>query len=216
MKHDYPATRKSPPKKPGPKPKHGAYSMIRRKRLPKEFRSLHPYLKAVQEGLIEDLGGRDHVSVAQMLMIDRVIQGLGVLKLIERFIAEKGLLGQDRVAAFLLHDLSARYLSWDRKVTNHLQALGLDRKRIEDRPLTIEALEVMVQKEFESGDGEEAPGPDENMSCNGFIFNSGGLSKGDPGKGKGEGSDPLLGEEIPDLEIESLNEPIGKSDKGEG
>jgi len=82
-------TRKS---RRGRPPKHGGYSLLTKGELPENRQYLRTYLTDVREGLIRDLGPKEeNLTTAQLVLIDRVITKLGIIRLIEEHVKEKGI-----------------------------------------------------------------------------------------------------------------------------
>ncbi len=179
--------RMGPKRKGGRKPVHGTYALIKKGNIPPQYRAIARYLGTTREGLIEDLGGDDRITTAQRVLVDRAMTALGVVSLVEKFIRDKGYLIGDRIPAFLLHDLSHRFLSWDRKLESTLINLGLERKKVQDEPLTIQAIHDLI--DGEGSDPEElGSGREKGMPGNGYLRISGKGSDGD--SDEGAGSDP--------------------------
>jgi len=136
LKDNQPKKKKNRPgRKTGTKIKHGSYSLIARGSLPKKRRYLEGFLTKVREGLIRDYGpGEENLTTAQLILVDRVIGKLGVLRCIEEYSRESGVMeGQE-----LSPPLKKNYLSWANSLRLDLQALGLD-KRASDEILDPQA-----------------------------------------------------------------------------
>jgi len=125
-------------RKPGIKIKHGAYSLIARGHLPENRRYLRAYLTQCREGLISDLGPTEgDLSTAQKILIDRVIGKLGVLRCLEEYAREQGVIREGKLFSPLEHN----FLAWSNSLRLDLQALGID-KRVGEKilsPLEIAA-----------------------------------------------------------------------------
>jgi len=86
---------------------------------------LRRYLSEVRAGLIEDLGPREEdLSMAQRVLIDRVISLLGLVRLFEEHARSKGLFSEGNP----LSELQTLYLSYNETIRRTLQALGLKRR----------------------------------------------------------------------------------------
>lgn len=147
--------KKRPGRKPGVKITHGAYSLIATGGLPDHRRYLRRYLTEAREGLIADLGPDEAaLSTAQRILIDRVIGKLGVLRLIEEWAREKGIM-QDAKLASPLQD---NYLSWANSIRLDLMALGIKTRVGQGEPLDlgryIEQADAAKAKAQDKGDGE--------------------------------------------------------------
>jgi hypothetical protein len=191
--------RPGPKKKGGRPPIHGVYALIKKGQgIPRAYRSISRYLGATREGLIEDLGGEDRISAAQRVLIDRAICSLGVVSLCEKYIRDKGYLIGDRLPAFMLHDLSIRFLSWDRKLQATLVDLGLERMRVQDEPLTIRAIHDLIDGEKDRGEQESGSGVDQDPRKKSVLTHSAGGSGSGPGEGGDLEGSGLLGDSAKD------------------
>lgn len=117
---------------PGRKVKHGGYSYLVTGTLPEERKYILQYLTAARENLIRDLGPTEEsLTAAQIILIDRVVTKLGVIRCIEEHIRENTVMvGQDLAPA-----LKASYLAYNNSVRLDLRELGIN-KRMEDQVLT--------------------------------------------------------------------------------
>jgi len=65
---------------------------LTRGELPDNRRYLAPYLTGVREGLIRDLGPTEEdLTTAQKVLIDRLVNYLGIVRLIEEYVKERGI-----------------------------------------------------------------------------------------------------------------------------
>lgn len=111
--------------KRGRPPKHGGYSLLTKGELPENRKYVRNYLTFVREGLIRDLGPKEEdLTTAQLVLIDRVIAKLGVLRLVEEHAKERGIF-EDRS---LSPSLKESYIAYDNSIRLSLQALGIGRK----------------------------------------------------------------------------------------
>jgi len=95
-------------------------------------------LTACREGLISDLGpGEEDLNTAQKILIDRVIGKLGVLRCLEEYAREKGVIKEGKLSFPLEHN----FLGWSNSLRLDLQALGIDARAGEKilSPLEIAA-----------------------------------------------------------------------------
>ncbi len=99
--------------------------MVRAGELPENRKYLRLYLTECREGLIENLGPTEQdLTAAQVILVDRVICKLGVLRCIEEHIREAGVMkGQDLAPA-----LRDSYLHYSREVRLDLVVLGIKTK----------------------------------------------------------------------------------------
>lgn len=114
--------------KPGRKVKHGGYSFLSKGKLPQDRAYIERYLTACRQGLVEDSGGDHHLSTAKTILIDRIISKLGVIRCIEEHTLENAvMIGQELAPA-----LKASYLAYSNSIRLDLQALGLEKRSIDD------------------------------------------------------------------------------------
>lgn len=122
-----------------PKVVHGAYSFIASGKLPEHRVYLLRYLSGARQGLIDDLGGEESLSTAQIILIDRITSKLGCVRCIEEHIRENGVfLGQE-----LSPVLKASYLAYSNSLRLDLLALGIERRNADETLTPFE----LVQKE---------------------------------------------------------------------
>lgn len=116
----------------GRPPKHGGYSFLIKAELPENRKHIKQYLTISRENLIRDLGPTEEdLTAAQIIIIDRIVSKLGVVRCIEEHIRENSVMrGHD-----LAPSLKASYLAYNNSVRLDLRELGID-KRMEDRVLT--------------------------------------------------------------------------------
>jgi len=141
---------KEPRKKPtGRPPKHGAFSiMIARGELPENRKYIQRYLREAREGLISDLGGREqNLTQAQLILVDRVIAKLGVIRCIEEHCRETGVFQEGKLA----HVLRDNYLAYTNSLRLDLQALGIEAKRTEE----IINLGRYIEEKYQANEGGE-------------------------------------------------------------
>lgn len=115
-------------KRGGQKVKHGGYSFLTKGELPENRKHVLKYLTAAREGLIKDLGPTEiDLTAAQVILIDRVVTKLGVIRCIEEHIKENSVMVGDNLAP----SLKGNYLAFDNSLRLALQALGIKSKRAE-------------------------------------------------------------------------------------
>ena len=166
----------------GTRTTHGGYSFLTTGRLPKHRREVERHLTAAREGLIRDTAGTERrLSMAQAILIDRVISKLGVLRCMEEHVRETGVMTKEGEP---VPCLGRYYLAWANSIRCDLQALGVD-KRTEERvvgPLEI-AAEIDAERaalELMSKDDPLHGGADAE-------------AKGSLGEYQGEASDAEIG-----------------------
>jgi len=111
---------------PGQRMKHGGYSFLSRGELPENRAYIERYLTEVRQGLIRDLGPtEDDLTAAQVILIDRAVTKLGVIRCVEEHIRENSVMvGQD-----LAPSLKASYLAYNNSIRLDLQALGINTRQ---------------------------------------------------------------------------------------
>ncbi len=138
-------------KRNGRPPRHGGYSiMVQAGELPERRAYLREYLTEVREGLVNDLGPLEaDLTAAQVVLIDRVISKLSIIRCIEEHVREKGVFTK---AGDLDSVLSKSYLAWANSIRLDLQALGIDKREGEK---ILSPLEVAAEIDAENA-GREA------------------------------------------------------------
>lgn len=143
-------TKKKGKSKRGRPSKHGGFSYLVRGELPERRSYLREYLSTVREGLIQDLGPAEKdLTTAQVVLIDRITTKLGVVRCIEEYIREKGVMTGSRLSP----SLRESYLAYNNSVRLDLQALGID-KRVVDEVIDLHKY-VAEKYGKEEGDGRE-------------------------------------------------------------
>lgn len=113
----------------GQRQTHGGYSFLAHGRLPDQRVILIRYLTAVRASLVADLGGtEDNLSAQQIILIDRVVSLLGIIRCIEEDAKEKGVFQGDS----LRPSLGKHYISYTNSLKQILQLLGLKRRTLDD------------------------------------------------------------------------------------
>jgi hypothetical protein len=138
-------------KRGGRRPRsHGGFSYLATGTLPEHQTNILRYLTAARQGLVCDLGPTENdLTTAQIILIDRVVTKLGVIRCVEEHIRENSVMvGQD-----LAPSLKASYLAYNNSLRLDLQALGLDRKDSE-LVLTPYELTQKIEAEAEEGKGK--------------------------------------------------------------
>jgi len=100
---------------------------------------------AARQGLVNDLGPTENdLTTAQIILLDRVVTKLGVIRCVEEHIRENSVMvGQD-----LAPSLKASYLAYNNSLRLDLQALGLERKT----EATLTPFEIVQQEKKEASD----------------------------------------------------------------
>lgn len=117
-----------------------------------EYRQhIKKYLTAIREGLIRDIGPEEKdLTTAQVILIDRLISLLGVIRLIEEKAKEDGVFSGRNLAA----SLRTSYIAYNNTVRLTLEKLGID-KRMGDRVLTPLEIAKEFDKEKEAREKED-------------------------------------------------------------
>ena len=125
-------------KKVGRPKRHGGYSLLTRGQLPENRRYLRHYLSEIRAGLVNDLADSEQdLSTAQLILIDRIITYLGVIRLIEEHAKDHGVLdSKGRPTS----GLTGHYLTFNRQVREMLSLLGIERKELTQEPTLVEIL----------------------------------------------------------------------------
>ena len=131
-----------------PKVVHGGFSFLTTGRLPEHRVSLQRYLSASRNGLIEDLGGEENLSTQELILIDRCISLLGVLRCIEEFVREQGVFKGDE----LQPSLGKHYISFTNSLKQILALLGLRKQDIDELSPLEYIKQYDEQKAQESGE----------------------------------------------------------------
>lgn len=115
--------------KPGRKRTHGGFSFLATGKLPEHRRHVERYLTAAREALIRDLGPAEtDLSAARVILIDRAISKVGILRCIEEYIRGEGVMSGRELAP----SLRGSYLAYSNSLRLDLQALGIERKKAEE------------------------------------------------------------------------------------
>jgi len=123
---------------------HGGYSFLASGRLPEHKVILIRYLTAVRASLVADLGGtEDNLSAQQIILIDRCISLLGVIRCIEEDAKEKGVFKDDS----LRPSLGKHYISYTNSLKQILQLLGLKRRTLDDGRSVQDVIKAFDQEQ---------------------------------------------------------------------
>ena len=107
--------------------KHGGYSFLTKGEVPEHRQYIKKYLTAIREGLIRERGPTEKdLSVAQLILIDRLISLLGIIRLIEEKAKEDGVFSGRN----LIPSLRTSYISYNNTVRLTLEKLGIDQAEI--------------------------------------------------------------------------------------
>ena len=100
--------------------------MVRKGDLPERRSYLRAYLTRVRAGLIRDLGPmEENLSTAQVILIDRIVSKLSILRCVEESVRECGVFDK---GGELVPVLGKNYLSWANSIRLDIQALGVSKR----------------------------------------------------------------------------------------
>jgi len=122
--------------------RHPGYSLIVTGETAKHRAYLLRYLTECREGICLDLGGEDLMTMAQIILVDRVISKLGIIRCLEEHSKEQGVFRDQS----LVSSLKESYLAYSNSTRLDLLALGLDRKS-SDRVLAPWELADKIDRE---------------------------------------------------------------------
>lgn len=111
--------------------------------LPEDRLYIERYLTGVRQGLIRDLGGgvEDSLTTAQLILVDRTVSILGVLRCIEEYIRENTVMQGDQLST----SLKQAYLAYNNTIRSNLVVLGVEKKVGNHSRTTLEVI-----KEFDA------------------------------------------------------------------
>ena len=109
------------------KPKrHGAYAVIKPLRIRR-------YLSGVRAALVRDIGGtEDQLSAQQIILLEAVVNMLGVTRCMEEHVSEFGVMFNGKVQPCL-----KEYACYRNSIKRHLSVLGIELKEVKTE-LTLE------------------------------------------------------------------------------
>lgn len=137
-------------RKAGGQIKHGAYSIVLRKELLEQFPEIGRYCRDTYEGLLRDLSpDGSELPMAKRVLLDRLMSQLTTVSMIDTYIGRAGVLRADKSGVLAAHPILEQFLSLNNQIRNTLQALGLERAKLEALVLTPEELMVEVVKDEE-------------------------------------------------------------------
>lgn len=179
-----------------PPVRHGVYSWVNSKRIPggRGFQAVRRELALVREQLVEEHGG-ENISAASQILVDSVIEGLGVQKLLGLYVRKYGIVDAQaaRKGSIELSPVLAKnWVSYANVVRAGLLALKEVEKTKPSTPVLTHAelLEAVVAEREAQDAPESAPAgrPDGNPGDGqGSDDDAPGelRAREDPGEGKG-------------------------------
>jgi hypothetical protein len=97
---------------------------------------------------VEDVAdSEERLTAGQIAVLDRAVSKLAIIRLIEHYIVEAG---PFEALGVLRPVIIGPYMTLTRELRLDLQALGLERKRAEERALTPAELAELIDKDAES------------------------------------------------------------------
>jgi hypothetical protein len=153
-----------PPRRKRHWPKHNLYSWIDSKRMPegRSFQRIRQELAWLRTELIEVHGGDEEISPAARIMVDSVIESLGVQKMMTLYCRKFGMVDQHAAHQGRLElspILGKNYVSYGNSVRQGLLALKeLSEKREGAEMTPIEILAEAVRDEEAGRTAAEDPG----------------------------------------------------------
>lgn len=124
--------------------KPAGYSFLTKKCSETERVRITRYLSACRDGVIQDLGGEEALSAAKLILVDRLVSLLGVIRGIESYHQDDILTAQGE----LKPALGKNYLSYVNSTRLILCALGLE--KIPKGPASLE--DVIAQFDAKAQD----------------------------------------------------------------
>lgn len=136
-------------RKPQRRAGHGGYAYLTSGEVPETRQYVKKYLTNVREGIIRDIGPTEQdLTTAQLVLVDRLISLIGVIRLIEEKAREDGIFkGQD-----LTPSLRQSYIAYNNTVRLNLRELGID-KRVGDGEQTLE--QIIAESDGKKGKGKK-------------------------------------------------------------
>jgi hypothetical protein len=144
---------RSKKKSPGRGFKHGGYSlMVRAGELPVKMTRIRAYLTQVRSGLVRDIAGQEEsLTTAQLVLIDRAVSLLSVIRTIESSLSEDGIMKGKALQPILQEN----YLAYSNSLRLILRELGVGKRAMGRAPTlaelvkTVEAEGAEVQEDGE-------------------------------------------------------------------
>jgi hypothetical protein len=133
---------------------HGAYSLLVTGEYPDSRKDVARWLSVVRRTMIHDLGPTESdLTAAQLVLIDRAIGKLGVIRCVEEHVRKTGVIQNGNVAP-VLRDV---YLAYSNSLRLDLMALGIARRHTGDVLDVHEYIEKFDKRERAEEQGEERP-----------------------------------------------------------
>ena len=115
-------------------------------KVPETRQYVKKYLTGVREGIIKDIGPTEQdLTTAQLVLVDRIVSLLGVIRLIEEKAREDGIFKGQELSPSLRHS----YISYNNTVRLTFRELGID-KRVSNGMETLE--QIIAESDGKKGD----------------------------------------------------------------
>jgi hypothetical protein len=136
--------------------------MVKSGVLPERRSYLRSYLEETRDGLIRDLGPLEaDLTVAQRVLVDRVLSKLCILRVTEEWLKEHGLF---TTGGELQPVLATAYLAYCNSLRLDLVALGLDKRKAGEILAPFE----IVERSERAVAGRSSAGPDDGQGSDGL------------------------------------------------
>ncbi len=182
----------------GKRSRHGIYSWVNSRRLPKgrAFAKTRYELGQLRTAMIDRRGGEGKITPEELILVDSVIEALGVQKLLGLYVKKHGLLDEQAAKAGRLEltpIFSKHWINYAAAVRQGLLALNTikDGREVDDGPTLAEII-----RESDARDAAAAAGAG-NQSGEGSIEAPRGSqsvpeAKGGPSEGDSDHEDDYL------------------------
>ena len=131
MNYDISKNVQKPRKRTGRPPKHAGYSIVGRDELMTEYPCVRKYVQDCRDGLIRDCAGREsELTTGQAILIDRAVQKISLIRLIEVFLARHGALSKAAKEKNVLdlEPIVERWQTANNSLRQDLALLGIERR----------------------------------------------------------------------------------------
>lgn len=127
---------------------HGGKAFLKTGVLPAGKEHIAQLVDGIVAEYVEDLGGEQHITAPQQIILQQIRQQLVFLRLVDEWIAQQPNIIRDN--GQMLHPLGAFYLAASNNVVRYCRELGL--RRVHPATLTMEQyLEAKARASAESG-----------------------------------------------------------------
>lgn len=137
----------------GPIKRDGSFSIDHRDERLRRNPGVKTYLKRLRRDLIRDLSpeGEAHLTAARHLVLDRLLQKVATVRIIEEWLAEHGFVRRDKLAqtppVLDSEPIMKLWLTLNSQIREDVRLLGLDRQAIEVTDLSPLELAAAVDAE---------------------------------------------------------------------